>query len=185
MWSALCCGREGQIIAPRVDPANTGFGPGYRILRTSDDVWIALVIPDDARWNAVADVLFPDSEFRAIDVTGEVRDEVVELVQERLFSIRDAATWLRTLNDHRIPHAVVTQSNFAELVDHWLDDPATRRLGLVIKVPDAHFGAVEEIGLPITVAGYSFGPTSGSPDIGEHTQAILTELGLETTSKNT
>lgn len=49
---------------------------------------------------------------------------------------------------------------------------------MVIDVPDGRGGVTRGIGTPVTLAGKSDANTSPAPRVGEHSVAVLRDLGL-------
>ena len=60
-------------------------------------------------------------------------------------------------------------------------DPQVKHLGITRVVPHKVLGNVEVVGQPIELSRTPWSIRSATPEAGEHTDAILTELGYTTT----
>jgi crotonobetainyl-CoA:carnitine CoA-transferase CaiB-like acyl-CoA transferase len=59
-----------------------------------------------------------------------------------------------------------------------LEHPQCREVGMVIDVPDGNGGMSRGLGTPLTLAGKAEANASAAPRVGEHSVAVLHEIGL-------
>ena len=64
--------------------------------------------------------------------------------------------------------------NVAEALNH----PQTQALNMVIDVEDANGGSMRSLGLPILFNGTNSPSASAAPQLGQHTQEVLTAWGV-------
>jgi crotonobetainyl-CoA:carnitine CoA-transferase CaiB-like acyl-CoA transferase len=140
-----------------LDREQLGVLPGRRIVEVSDG-WVALDATTDehlAALCAAADVTDPAAAPSAL-------------------AKRTIAEALDALGRHGVPSTEVR----LDQMESFFDDPATWAAGLGARYPHPRYGVVEQVG-----SLWSFGDLAArldraSPEIGQHTQEILTELGL-------
>jgi formyl-CoA transferase len=84
---------------------------------------------------------------------------------------RTSAEWIDSLNKAGVPCGPIYKMNevFA--------DPQVRHLNMTRTLPHPVLGEVEVIGQPIELSRTPWSVRSATPEAGEHTSAILTELG--------
>jgi crotonobetainyl-CoA:carnitine CoA-transferase CaiB-like acyl-CoA transferase len=58
-------------------------------------------------------------------------------------------------------------------------DPQVREMGWITKIEHPTASDFETLGTPFQIRGAGLGPQGPAPGIGEHTQAVLGELGLD------
>ena len=178
--------RDGNYVRkPALDARQTGYGPGYRIYEGSDGNWFALVLPDQAAWSHVRS--YP--EFGALPTTyaplrGGAEDEAArqaESVLEAGFATAAAPEWVTRLRRRGLLAELVEPMDRDTFRRGILDDPINRQLGRVASYEVAGWGHFEQIG-PLLRCGPSAagGPFLGLPGIGEHSVAVLSELGTTT-----
>jgi crotonobetainyl-CoA:carnitine CoA-transferase CaiB-like acyl-CoA transferase len=109
--------------------------------------------------------------------TGRVRSENRDALNEAIGAItrgKTSADWIEALNKAGVPSGPIYQMNevFA--------DPQVKHLGMTRTVPHKVLGDVEVIGQPIELSRTPWSIRSATPEAGEHTDAVLTELGYST-----
>lgn len=106
--------------------------------------------------------------------TGRARSENRDALNEAIEAItrgKTSADWIEALNKASVPCGPIYKMNevFA--------DPGVKHLGMTRVVPHRVLGDVEVVGQPIELSRTPWSIRSASPEPGEHTDAILAELG--------
>jgi itaconate CoA-transferase len=114
--------------------------------------------------------LLADSRYETMEGRVANRQEL-EPALERVFAERDASEWIERLEDLGIPCGHV--NDLAEVMEH----PQLVYSRLVAEL-ESPVGAIPSVGNPFVVAGER--PELGAvPALGEHTEEVLAELGLD------
>ena len=90
---------------------------------------------------------------------------------DRIFAERDAAEWLKRLEAEDLPFAMLP--TYPEIAR----DPQAAANGMFVELEHPRFGRLRTVDSPITVAGEPKTPARAAPELGEHTEAVLAELG--------
>jgi formyl-CoA transferase len=106
--------------------------------------------------------------------SGRARSENRDALNEAIGVItraRTSADWIEALNKAGVPSGPIYKMNevFA--------DPQVKHLNMTRTVPQAALGSVEVVGQPIELSRTPWSIRSATPEPGEHTAAILGELG--------
>jgi crotonobetainyl-CoA:carnitine CoA-transferase CaiB-like acyl-CoA transferase len=151
-------------VRPKVDAAQRGFGPEYRLYETQD-WWLQVAALRPAQWSALCATL---------GVT-EVPDRaaVVDAL-EAAFRTRPAVVWSRALDDAGVPNEVpiATEGGHRPLYD-----ADAERLGLVVEYEHPIVGRMRQVGELINFSGTPARVLGPPPRVGEHTLEILGALG--------
>ena len=108
-------------------------------------------------------------------VTGKARLEnrdVLNGIIETITRTRASADWIETLNAEGVPCGPIYKMNEV------FDDPQVKHLGIARKVHHKILGDVEVIGQAIDLSRTPWSIRSATPEPGEHTDAVLAELGF-------
>jgi crotonobetainyl-CoA:carnitine CoA-transferase CaiB-like acyl-CoA transferase len=163
-----------------VNPPRTGRRSRNHALhgayRCADDRWILLFMPEPKWWplfcNAVGHPEWIDDE-RFVDIpTRRANMSVLTDLMDPLFAERTLAEWGELFDaEGFIWGPGSTIADFAA-------DPQAEAVGLfpTIDHPD---GAFRTIGAPLSISGADVRPRGPAPEIGEHSTAVLTELGVD------
>ena len=176
--------RDDDLVpGPVLDAARTGFGPGYRLYRTADGEWIAVVIPDPAAWDrlrACPECAGLPAEYAPLRL-GSALDaaRAAERVLAAAFKMAPASEWLGRLGAAGIPSERVLLATPDDFRRGVLDDPVNQQLGRVTTTQTPNWGQLEQIGSLLR-----FGPVNPRltslriPRRGADTVPILSELGV-------
>jgi crotonobetainyl-CoA:carnitine CoA-transferase CaiB-like acyl-CoA transferase len=163
----------GQYLATREVPER-GLGPltggyaCYRLYRTGDDRYLTVGALEPQFWEALCRKL--DCEDFIADQYGprERQDEMGERLQA-IFAMRTRDEWLAEFRD--VAACVGPVNDVGEA----LDDPQVRHRDMVAKVKGRPVGP----GPPLKLSGLQGGAKIPAPGLGEHTAAVLQELGVD------
>jgi crotonobetainyl-CoA:carnitine CoA-transferase CaiB-like acyl-CoA transferase len=96
----------------------------------------------------------------------------LKAVLERLFATRSRAEWVAALDAEGVPCGPV------HTVEEAFAHPQTQHLGMLSRVEHPSRGPVEILRSPLSMSRSRATPKMASPTAGQHTDAILVELGL-------
>ncbi len=130
--------------------------------------WLALLKAADRR------DLAEDPRFRTRDARRQ-NYEALESTLAPVFLTRSRAEWLQRLEADDVP--VVPLYNVGEV----LMDPQVRHLDLVEELAHPQAGKLQFVGGPVRYDGLAKEPSTSPPLLGEHSAAILKELGYDQT----
>lgn len=119
------------------------------------------------------DDLLEDARFTSNAARVEHRHLLVPLL-DRIFRARPAAEWVGLCRQVSVPVAMV------QGVREALESPPGRELVVTIDHPDA--GRYEAVRSPILFSGSRFPIRSAPPLLGEHTEAVMREMGVTSAS---
>ena len=148
---------------------NVTFIPHYGLFECSDRSWFSLgIVDEDHFWRRFCEASGLD-EMAGLTFAERVeRGGSLTRAVQMAFLSRTAREWEETLEAADVPAAAVT--SLSDLVDsvHF------RSRGMFVTI-----GLERFLAQPFKVSGESMGPTAGPPGPGEHTEALLTELGYD------
>ena len=119
------------------------------------------------------DDLLEDARFTSNPARVEHRHVLVPLLDE-IFRTRPAAEWVELCRQVSVPVALV------QGVREALESPPGRELVVAIDHPDA--GRYEAVRSPILFSGARFPIRTAPPLLGEHTEAVMREMGITSSS---
>jgi crotonobetainyl-CoA:carnitine CoA-transferase CaiB-like acyl-CoA transferase len=111
-----------------------------------------------------------DPRFATQDERVKHAQELIALL-DRIFAERDAAEWVERLQAEDLPFAMLP--TYPEIAR----DPQAVANGMFVPLDHPRFGRLHTVDSPITVAGEPKTPPRAAPELGEHTEAVLAELG--------
>jgi formyl-CoA transferase len=134
------------------------------IAAAGEDIWRRLC-------NAIeAPQLIEDPRFANGKLRSQNRDAVNAAI-EAITVHRTSADWIERLNAAGVPSGPIYRMNEV------FEDPQVRHLGIARKVPHKVLGEVEVIGQAIELSRTPWSVRSATPELGEHTDQILAQLG--------
>ncbi|HUU35394.1 MAG TPA: CoA transferase [Vicinamibacterales bacterium] len=178
--AALLTYQAGSYFATGAVPGRLGnrhptIAP-YETFATADGD-LALAVGNDGLWQAfcraagLAD-LAGDARF----ATNALRLANYAALKPRLdaaFAARTRADWTARLQAEGVPCGAVRS------LDEVFADPQTVAREMVTTVPHATLGQVRVTGVPVKLSETPGGIRTGPPTLGQHTAAILEELGYD------
>jgi crotonobetainyl-CoA:carnitine CoA-transferase CaiB-like acyl-CoA transferase len=160
----------------RIDAEQYGFSATRRLYETADG-WLALHIRHDDDWTSLcrtigADHLLRDPRFA--DAEGRrTADRALATELARVLSAAPADEWFTKLDDAGVP-CEISSSTFARAL---LADGDIHRRGWVVENPHPHLGSVTQTAMSFSFSATSQQNLARSPVTGEHSRAILADLG--------
>lgn len=169
----------GRPEAPRADADLLGFGPLYRLYETADG-WVFLAAPTQRDWEVLTAALpsltgLDDAGFATVDQRQAHATELADRLTAA-FRERPAVDWEETLTAAGVACVKVVMGSSHEVLMG--EDGLAHRLGMTTQVEHPVFGEHPRLR---SVIGFSRSQTraEAAVTIGQHTDAILTELGFD------
>ena len=140
----------------------------------ASDGWFTIAIIDPRQWPALCRIVgLPDLEedprFAETRTRNDHASDLIAILDDR-FAEKTRDHWLKLLEAEGIPcGAVHTYQELAE-------DEQTRANGYIVEADDPRLGAVPLPGQPVQLSETP-GETRPAPDLGQHTEEVLEELG--------
>jgi formyl-CoA transferase len=165
--AALCGDRV--VPQPPREAAQNALRTHYRC---RDGRWLLLSIASDEwRWDklkaCLEDPALEDPRFADVERREENARALV-IILDRIFATRDLADWRRVLDEAGIIFGIV-----AEVGDIAADEQALAA-GHLVPVADADYMTINS---PIEIRGQQKLPPRRAPQVGEHGEEVLRELG--------
>jgi formyl-CoA transferase len=156
----------------RKNPANAAMN----IYKSSDDIWFLLVvspekIPAFAEGIGRADLL-KDPRFADLAKLTTNMGQLTTILDE-IFSAQPMAHWREVFDKANITYGMVRDPQDA------IKDPQLIENGIVVPLAGAGGNLKNTISSPIKVHGVTKVPAKRAPELGEHNEEILKELGFD------
>ena len=156
----------------RLGNAHPNIAP-YQAFRARDR-WFALAAANQRQWTLLCDVigrpdLMEDPRFETNETRVAHRSELTAEL-EAVFETRDAADWLDDLRAAGLPCGPI--NDIPDVFDH----PQAEACQLALEIEHPTAGPVETTGFPYTFSDTPAEVRLPPPRLGEHTQAVLTDL---------
>jgi formyl-CoA transferase len=172
MNAAALCNAEFFPLHDRKNPPNATMN----VYRTSDDNWFMLVVTPDklaalakgiGRTDLLSDARFSDAAKLAANMPQ------LTAILDDLFRSQPMAHWHDLFEQAHITFGVVKEPSAV------IKDPQLRENGIVVPIEGAGGNLKFTISSPIQVHGVAKVPARRAPDLGEHTEEILHDLGFD------
>jgi crotonobetainyl-CoA:carnitine CoA-transferase CaiB-like acyl-CoA transferase len=168
--AALC---EAKFFAPhdRKNPANAALN----VYRASDGTWFVLLVTPD-KLAAVAKAierpdLLTDPRFSDPAKLVEHMSALAEILDD-VFGSKPMSHWREVFNGVHVTFGAVRGP------EEVINDPQLRANNMVVPLEGAGGKLTSTISSPINVHGVAKVPAKRAPALGEHNEAVLTELGF-------
>jgi len=148
----------------------------HQAFECADSRYLAIGVVNDAQWAGFCralklDDLITDSRFASNPLRVEHRAELIPMLAAR-FKIKPAAWWNLRLTREQVPNGPFL--TFDELRYH----PQVLANGHLVELDTPHWGKLNVDGLPWKFDDAGAGPIRAGGLPGEHTAAVLAELGI-------
>jgi crotonobetainyl-CoA:carnitine CoA-transferase CaiB-like acyl-CoA transferase len=147
----------------------------YQAFHTRDG-YVLAGATNDAAWQRLCDAIgAPELGANPAYATTVLRIENREPVIAALSAIfltRETAEWVACLDAANVPCSPV--NDIAQALNH----PQVQAMGMVLDSADRNGRALRLAGVPLNLSATPASPGGAPPRLGEHTEAILKELGL-------
>jgi len=148
----------------------------YGIVPTKDGQLALVGIPTDTRADFFERIgrpeLAQDERFMALGFLPDVKHALFETLAET-FRERTTAEWAEVLREGGHRYAVVRGYDAIE------QDEGAFANGYLQRVEHPEWGAVTMVGCPIRLSDTPASPGALAPELGQHTEEVLLELGLD------
>ncbi len=151
--------------------------PTYRLYQGGDGEWFFVACGNQTFWVklcAALDLkeLADDPRFASWLLRLDNREVLLPLL-ERRFAEKPRAHWLEVLTAHDIPTAAV------QTLRDFMDDPAVHHHRMIREYDHPELGRLRLMGMPLVFSGSPTRDPGRPPTLGEHTIAVLRELGYD------
>ena len=142
----------------------------------ADGKWFLLVMPDnDSNWAKLCNAiehpeLIEDARFLTLEDRKERSPEAVAIL-DGIFGEKPLADWGPILDANDVIYAPVR-----EMLDA-LSDPQVELNDMLRTLVHSEHGPYQVLNTPIHLEDTDIGPKSPSPELGQHTEEVLLELG--------
>jgi formyl-CoA transferase len=178
VWSAsvsiqaALCGAKFFSLHDRKNPANAAMN----VYRAADGTWFVLIVTPD-KFVAVAKAigrpdLLTDPRFSDPAKLMTNMPQLTAILDD-VFSAQPMAHWYAVFNGIHVTFGAVREP------EEVINDPQLRSNEIVIPLEGAGGKLTSTISSPIQVHGVAKASARRAPDLGEHTEEILRELGFD------
>jgi crotonobetainyl-CoA:carnitine CoA-transferase CaiB-like acyl-CoA transferase len=164
-------------VAPSL-PRTEALNPVLNQYKSGDGRWFWLLgLEAERHWPKLAEAierpeLVSDSRWSGARDRRKNSRELVALLDE-IFATRSLAEWAARFDEVGLWWAPV------QTQDEVVADPQVRAMNGIVSVPEAGGeGEFQAVATPLEFSAAAVGPQGPPPKLGEHTDAVLRELGL-------
>ncbi len=171
LQSYLITGEHPQNLSRKSMP-----NPLRNLYQTADGRWICLGMGwSDRFWAGFCrairrEELIADSRFDWAGKRAENASALVSIL-DQVFATLSLNEWLSIMREHRLPSSSV--NSYAELAQ----DPQVWENGYLTTVEHPVHGELKEVGLPVQLTRTPGRVRTPSPELGQHTEEVLVEMG--------
>jgi len=173
LWNCLRWGKylaDGEIPRPGDDMLNHGFAC-YNLYETRDGRYMALGAIEPQFWEAFCAAVARPEWRRANYFEPGPHQEDLKVAVAGLFREKTQAEWVAHLAQHDCCCEPVLN------LDEAMNDSHTRARQMVVDLVHESWGAYRQLGVAPKFSRTPGTLRSHAPELGEHTEAILQELG--------
>ena len=166
----------GTIAVEPIQEGRANFSPLRNTFRCGDDQWImGTHHPEKKYWGALfkatgREDLMKDPRFSDEEGRKKNRQALVALC-DKVVEAKPRDEWLRILREHGLMFGPVQR------IRDVLQDPQALENDYVVDFTHPALGSVQIPGYPVHFSSFRPETRSAAPDLGEHTLAIMEELG--------
>ena len=172
--------RLSVFLATGKDPGRHGSAHPYIVpfqAFPARDGWIYVAVWIDKLWEPFCaaigrPALATDPRFSTRESRLRNRKELTGILEE-VFCDRTVQEWMRRLEAHDVLCAPVNR--YADL----LDDPQVLASGMLVEQGHPRAGRIRTLNTPVRLERTPGGIRTPAPALGEHTEAVLREAGLD------
>ena len=163
---------SGKVPEPGVI-ALDGKRPGFNAYRTKDDKFISFGLREPHLFANFCRALGREDLIPHQNEPGAKRQEMIAELQE-IFLTRTRDEWFQYMKEHDVSVAPVNTLSEA------FSDPHLLSRKMVLELEHPKVGKVRHMGIPVKLSDTPGQVRSFAPQLGEHTDEVLTELGYST-----
>ena len=112
-----------------------------------------------------------DTRFKSPGLRLKNRDEMNAEI-ESITITKSSEEWIKSFNKAGVP------AGFIYTIDQVFEDPQVKHLGMAAPIEHPELGSIDLVAQPITLSDHPFEIRSATPQLGEHTDSVLEELGF-------